>query len=149
MKNCKSFSDNCRIFFREKKKWYYLKLRIIKILNLHEGGSYHIETSPLFCTVKWTSSYVRETSIMKELNSIQFSIRFSLQKLMKLVSQFKGNWKRNWRNWMDIFLKIPNSKHIRFIRPNFVWKSTLTDLQEEFVSLMKSLELNQPAEETI
>ena len=141
MKNCKSFSDNCRIFFREKKKRYYLKLRIIEILNLH-GGSYNIETSPLFCRVKWTSSYVRETSIMKELNSIQFSIRFSLHKLMKLVSQFKGNWKRNWRNWMDIFLKIPNSKHIRFIKPNFVWKltltdfvwkSTLTDIQEEFV----------------
>ena len=36
----------------------------------HDGGRYHIETSPLICGAKnqWTGFYVITVSIMKELN---------------------------------------------------------------------------------
>ena len=33
----------------------------------HNGGPYHIETSPLICTAnQWTGSYMKGTSVMKE-----------------------------------------------------------------------------------
>ena len=37
-------------------------------LILSDGGSYHIETSPLVCSAnQWTSFYMIGTSVMKEL----------------------------------------------------------------------------------
>ena len=36
----------------------------------HDGGSYHIETSPLICRAnQWTGFYMIGTSAMKELNT--------------------------------------------------------------------------------
>ena len=36
----------------------------------HDGGLYHIQTSPLICSGKqWTAFYMKETSAMKELRS--------------------------------------------------------------------------------
>ena len=35
----------------------------------HDGGPYHIETSPLLCRANhWTGFYMIETSVMKKLN---------------------------------------------------------------------------------
>ena len=37
-------------------------------LTLHDGGRYHIETSPLICkSNQWTGFYMEGTSVMKEL----------------------------------------------------------------------------------
>ena len=37
----------------------------------HDGGSYHIETSPFICSAnQWTGFYMIGTSVMKELTSI-------------------------------------------------------------------------------
>ena len=39
-----------------------------KLLTLHDGGPYHIETSPLICSTNQRSgSYMIGTSVMKEL----------------------------------------------------------------------------------
>ena len=40
-------------------------------LTLHDGGSYHIETSPLICYAnQWTGFYMMTAPVMKELNSL-------------------------------------------------------------------------------
>ena len=37
----------------------------------HDGGPYHIETSPLICTVnQWTGFYMIGTSIIKKLKAM-------------------------------------------------------------------------------
>ena len=38
------------------------------LLLFHDGGRYHIETSPLFCSAsQWTAFYMITASVMKEL----------------------------------------------------------------------------------
>ena len=38
----------------------------------HDGGPYHIETSPLTCSAnQWTGFYMIRTSVMEELNEVQ------------------------------------------------------------------------------
>ena len=42
---------------------------VIKDLTLHDGGRYHIETSPLIYSAnQWTGFYMIKVSVMKELN---------------------------------------------------------------------------------
>ena len=37
----------------------------------HDGGPYHIETSPLICSAnQWTGFCMKGTSIMKQLNAL-------------------------------------------------------------------------------
>ena len=45
---------------------------IAKLLQLfHNGGRYHIETSPLICFAnQWTGSYMITDSVMKELKRL-------------------------------------------------------------------------------
>ena len=50
----------------------------------HDGGRYHIETSPLICSAnQWTDFYMLTTSVMKELN--QF-VSFSFGQLQFKIS---------------------------------------------------------------
>ena len=48
------------------------KFMILKNLSLfHDGGCYHIETSPLICSAnQWTGFYMITASIMKELSLV-------------------------------------------------------------------------------
>ena len=42
-----------------------------QLTGFHDGGRYHIETSPLICsTNQWTGFYMITTSVMKELKGI-------------------------------------------------------------------------------
>ena len=41
----------------------------VKLNSFHDGGRYHIETSPLICSAnQWTGFYTIMASVMKELN---------------------------------------------------------------------------------
>ena len=41
----------------------------------HDGGPYHIETSPLICSAnQWAGFYMLETSVMKELRVMSYNI---------------------------------------------------------------------------
>ena len=41
-------------------------------LTFHDGGRYHIETSPLICAANhWTGFYIIMASVMKGLNEFQ------------------------------------------------------------------------------
>ena len=41
-----------------------------------DGGHYHIKTSPLICSAnQWTGFYMITTSVMKELNKTQITVK--------------------------------------------------------------------------
>ena len=45
-----------------------ISLSVINTLLFHDGGRYHIETSPLICSAnQWSGFYVITASVMKEL----------------------------------------------------------------------------------
>ena len=47
--------------------------RLIPFYLFHDGGRYHVETSPLICSGnQWTGFYMITASVMKELNKIWF-----------------------------------------------------------------------------
>ena len=47
----------------------YFKQNINEISPFHDGGRYHIETSPLICSAnQWTGFYMISASVMKGLN---------------------------------------------------------------------------------
>ena len=49
----------------------------------HDGGFYHIETSPLTCKAnQWTGFYMIGTSVMKELLLLRNNILHIITKLM-------------------------------------------------------------------
>ena len=55
----------------------------------HDGGPYHIETSPLIYKAnQWTGFYIIGTSVMKELNSNHLYV----------VSNTLSTDKRYWQN---------------------------------------------------
>ena len=46
-----------------------LQISLIYILTFHDGGRYHIETSPLICSPnQWTGFYMITASVMKGLS---------------------------------------------------------------------------------
>ena len=46
-------------------------MRLCIVNFFHDGGRYHIETSPLICSAnQWTDFYMITASVMKELNSV-------------------------------------------------------------------------------
>ena len=48
----------------------------------HDGGRYHIETSPLICSAnKWTGFYIITASVMKELTILSWSLFNTLMDL--------------------------------------------------------------------
>ena len=56
----------------------------------HDGGPYHIETSPLICIAnEWTGFYMIGTTIMKELTN--FTKTFHLRCLTEIVWQNEGD----------------------------------------------------------
>ena len=51
------------------KDWFITCLKAL-IEPFHDGGRYHIETSPLICFAnQWTGFYMISASVMKGLNS--------------------------------------------------------------------------------
>ena len=54
-----------------------IKICLEKLSQLiHDGGRYHIETSPLICRAdQWTSFYMITTSVMKDLKEISLFYR--------------------------------------------------------------------------
>ena len=45
--------------------------QVAEHLIFHEGGSYHIEASPLICRAnQWTGFYMLETFVMEHLNQL-------------------------------------------------------------------------------
>ena len=63
----------------------------------HEGGPYHIETSPLICRAnQWTGFYIIGTSVLKQLiASLKSFLNLCSRELMKqknsLIKQFNTN----------------------------------------------------------
>ena len=57
-------------WFASEKKDDSMRLCIdYRELTLHDGGRYHIETSPLICSAnQWTGFYMITASVMKGLN---------------------------------------------------------------------------------
>ena len=52
--------------------WFRLMLCVY---IFHDGGSYHIETSPLIYSAnQWTDFYIIGVSVMKELTNIHISV---------------------------------------------------------------------------
>ena len=46
----------------------FLNISYVLLQLFHEGGRYHIETSPLICSAnQWTGFYMITVSIIKEL----------------------------------------------------------------------------------
>ena len=53
-----------------KKVFPVMHIHVKKIYLFHDGGRYHIETSPLICSAnQWTGFYMITASVMKELTS--------------------------------------------------------------------------------
>ena len=55
----------------------------------HDGGPYHIETSPLICSAnQWSGFYMIGTSVMKELRiTLIYEANFSLSTWLQSVSE--------------------------------------------------------------
>ena len=46
-----------------------------EVNHFHDGGRYHIETSPLICGAnQWTGFYIITATFMKGLNTLSFSL---------------------------------------------------------------------------
>ena len=63
------FLNSSFFSLNENKSVDHLVLKpIFCVCHFHDGGSYHIETSPLICRAnEWTGFYMIGTSAMKEL----------------------------------------------------------------------------------
>ena len=58
-------------------KWdiYNAALTVTYLSLFHDGGLYHIETSPLTCSEnQWTGFYIIGSSVMKEFEQITLKI---------------------------------------------------------------------------
>ena len=68
-----SFNSLCSgLSIQLQKNFFEMEIHNVKAELFHDGGPYHIETSPLICFAnQWTGFYMIWTSIMKELNHVQ------------------------------------------------------------------------------
>ena len=67
-------------------KYFFFSRKVLQFNTFHDGGRYHIETSPLICrTNQWTGFYMISASLVKEL--IHFSVSHDTKtlKLDKLI----------------------------------------------------------------
>ena len=83
----------------------------------HDGGPYHIETSPLNCKAKqWTGFFMIGTSIIKELKHVNVKMRLYKERIHSHFivrldhitrKDFDKNSVTNTQNKMSLFSKTP------------------------------------------
>ena len=61
--------------------------------NFHDGGRYHIETSPLICSAnQWTGFYLISASVVKELSNLLNTVISSTRFSVNLIIFFAWIW---------------------------------------------------------
>ena len=94
-----------------------------EVMVFHDGGCYHIETSPLICCSanQWTGFYMIMTSVIKELtrpdhfkwsiSNIHFLIILTIFKTV-IIHDFRKTWWRDFEKTLKVLISGPKMTHL-------------------------------------